>query len=175
MSSHLTRYCGATGRLLECYMASVIKIGDRWRAQVRRRNHKPATRTFATKKAADEWARSLEARIDSGAEPKSAGLVKVADLIDEYRGLREQGGRPIEPTTNVHYMLLHLAEDLGHENVLALTPARLVQWASNRKNEGAGAFTTNMELSALGTLLRHSASFLNLSLPDVTGQARPLL
>jgi integrase len=72
-------------------------------------------------------------------------------------------------------MLQHLEDDLGHESVTALTPARLVQWASARKAEGAGPYTINMELSALGTTLRHAASFLNLQLPDVTGQARPLL
>jgi integrase len=59
--------------------------------------------------------------------------------------------------------------------VTDLTPARLVQWASARKEQGAGPYTVNMELSALGTTLRHAASFMNLQLPDVTGQARPLL
>ena len=38
-------------------MASVIKIGDKWRAQVRRRHHKAETKTFRTKREADEWAR----------------------------------------------------------------------------------------------------------------------
>lgn len=156
-------------------MASVIKVGEKWRAQVRRRNHKPQTKTFRTKREADEWARSLETRIDAGAEPKSAALVKVGELIADYRKLREEGGRPIDPATNSHYMLVHLVDDLGHEAVTALTPARLVQWASNRKAEGAGVYTVNMELSALGTVLRHAASFKSLQLPDVTGQARPLL
>jgi integrase len=72
-------------------------------------------------------------------------------------------------------MLQHLEDDLGHEQVTALTPARLAKWASVRKTEGAGPWTVNQELSALGTVLRHAASFGNLTLPDVTGQARPLL
>lgn len=156
-------------------MASVIKVGDKWRAQVRRRNHKPQTQTFRTKREADEWARGVEARIDSGAEPKSAALVKLSELIDEYRKMREEGGREIDPTTNSFYMLRHLEDDLGHESVTALTPARLVQWAANRKAEGAGPYTVNMEASALGTVIRHAASFMNLQLPDVVGQARPLL
>ncbi len=156
-------------------MASVIKVGEKWRAQVRRQNHKPQTKTFRTKREADEWARSIEARIDAGAEPKSAALVKVGDLIREYREIREQGGRPVDPTTNTSYMLQHLEDDLGHEPVSALIPARLVKWASARKAEGAGPYTVNMELSCLGTTLRHAASFMNLQLPDVTGQARPLL
>lgn len=156
-------------------MASVIKIGERWRAQVRRRNHKAQTRTFRTKREADEWARGLETRIDAGAEPKSAALIRLGELIDEYRAMRESGSRPIDATSNVHYMLQHLADDLGHEPVTSLTPARLVQWASKRKAEGAGPYTINMEVSALGTVVRHAASFLNLQLPDIAGQARPLL
>ena len=156
-------------------MASVIKVGDKWRAQVRRRDHKPQTKTFRTKREAEEWGRALESRIDVGAAPKATAHYKVGDLIREYRRLREDGGRAIDPTTNTSYMLRHLEDDLGHESVVALTPARLVQWAGARKAEGAGPWTVNQELSALGTMLRHAASFANLQLPDVTGMARPLL
>lgn len=156
-------------------MASVIKVGDKWRAQVRRRDYPPQTRTFRTKAEADAWARGVESKIDAGTTPKSAALTRVRDLVQEYRGLRESGGRPIDAATNVHYMLEHIVEDLGHETVDSLTPARLVQWASKRKAEGAGPYTVNMELSCLGTTLRHVASFTNMQLPDVTGQARPLL
>lgn len=156
-------------------MASVIQIGDKWRAQVRRRNYPPQTKTFRTKAEAAAWARSIESAMDAGKAPKSAALMKVSDVIAEYRRLRSDGGRPIDPTTNSHYMLEHLDEDLGAESVEALTPAKLVQWATKRKEEGAGPYTVNMELSALGTTLRHAASFLNLQFPDVTGQARPLL
>lgn len=156
-------------------MASVIKIGERWRAQVRRKDHKPQTKTFRTKKEADEWARALESRIDVQAEPKAAAHFRVGDLIKEYRRVRAEAGREIEAATNTSYMLNHLEDDLGHEKVTALTPARLVEWASMRKAQGAGPWTVNQELSALGTMLRHAASFSNLVLPDVTGQARPLL
>lgn len=156
-------------------MASVIQLGEKWRAQVRRRNHKPQTKTFRTKREAVEWARSLEAKIDAGTTPKATASVRLGSLIEDYRRLREEGGRPIEPVTNLHYMLRHLDEDLGHELVTALTPARLMTWASARKADGAGPYTINMELSALGTMLRHVASFLGLQLPDVTGPARPLL
>jgi integrase len=156
-------------------MASILQIGDKWRAQVRRRNHKPQARTFRTKAEALAWARAIESRIDAGQEPKATSLVRVRDVLAAYRQLREDGGRPIEPTTNQHYVLEHLAEDLGHEKVADLTPQRLVQWAGMRKEQGAGPFTVNMELSALGTVLRHAAAFMNAALPDVTGAARPLL
>ena len=156
-------------------MASILQIGDRWRAQVRRQNHRPQAKTFRTKAEALAWARQVESRIDAGQEPKAAGLLRVRDLLDEYRQLREAGGRPISPTSNSEYVLRHLADDLGHERVHDLTPRRLAQWAAARKDDGAGPFTVNIELSALGTALRHAGSVLNVSLPDVVGAARPLL
>lgn len=156
-------------------MASVIKIGEKWRAQVRRRDHKPQTKTFRTKREADAWATAIEARIDAGAEPKAASRVKVGELIREYRRLREEGKRPIAAESNTRYMLAHLEQDLGNEYVTELTPERMVKWAGERKDQGAGPYTIFMELSCLGTTLRHAASFMNLQLPDVTGQARPLL
>lgn len=94
---------------------------------------------------------------------------------DHYRKLRMEIGRPIEPTTNTHYMLEHLKEDMGPELVRELTPPRLTKWAQTRQKEGAGGYTINMELSQLGTVIRHTASFLQITLPDVVGQARPML
>lgn len=96
-------------------------------------------------------------------------------VIREYRRIRLEMGRPVEPESNTHYMLEHLDEDLGAEVVADLKPDRLAKWARYRTEQGAGGYTVNMELSQLGTVLRHTASFLQLSLPDVVGTARPVL
>lgn len=156
-------------------MASFTKVGKRIRAQVRRRGFPSVAKTFATRTEAEKWARAIEARIDAGKAETAAATMVVGDAVDEYKRMREEGGREVDPATNVAYMLKHLDDDLGHERILDLTPGRLMQWAAKRKEEGAGPYTVNMELSCLGTMLRHVASFLNLQLPDVTGQARPLL
>jgi integrase len=156
-------------------MASVIQVGKKWRAQVRRKDHKPETRTFRTKKEADQWARGLESSIDAGRGPALSASTRLDHLIAEYRRIRAEGSREIDPTTNTAYMLKHLQDDLGHERVCDLTPARLVKWASTRKAEGAGPYTINMELSCLGTTLRHAGSFLGVQVPDVAGLARPTL
>lgn len=156
-------------------VASVIQVGDKWRAQVRRKGYKPQTRTFSTKKDADAWARRIEAGIDESRAEVLGEDMTVAALIGHYRRLRIELGRPIEPTTNTEYMLRHLDEDLGPERVRDLTPQRLAKWARERHSQGAGGYTVNMELSALGTAIRHTASFLGSPLPDVVGAARPLL
>ena len=156
-------------------MASVIQVGDKWRAQVRRKDHKAETKTFRTKKEAEKWARGVEAGIDAGAGPKLSASTRLAHLIAEYLKIRAEGGREVDPATNTSYMLKHLQDDLGHERVCDLTPERMVKWAKMRKDQGAGAYTVNMELSCLGTTLRHAGSFLGVQVPDVAGLARPLL
>lgn len=155
-------------------MASITKVGDRWRVQVRRSGHKSAAKTFDTRKEAEAWGRRVESGMDAG-KPVVSEAMTVGELIAAYRRARLDLGRPILPETNTHYMLAHLDEDLGAVPVPDLTPQRLVKWARMRQEQGAGGYTVNMELSALGTAIRHTSSFLNIVLPDVVGAARPLL
>lgn len=156
-------------------MASILPIKGRWRAQVRRKGHKPLARTFDSRREAEAWAREVETGIDQGRRVALSDAVTVGHLIAEFRRIRLEAGRPVEPETNTHYMLEHLAEDIGHERVADLTPTRLASWARYRHEQGAGGYTVNMEISQLGTVIRHTASFLGLRLPDVVGNARPQL
>lgn len=157
-------------------MGSVLQIGGRWRAQVRRAGHKSKSKTFDTKRDAEQWARRIEAALDQQENrPLMADEITVGELVAEFRRMRDEVGRPVSPSTNTHYMLQHLVEDLGLDRVRDLTSERLVRWARARKEQGAGGYTINMELSQLGTVIRHTAGFLKVVLPDVVGAARPLL
>lgn len=171
--------------LLECYnfcyrskpdfiMASIIQIGDKWRAQVRRKGHKTITKTHATKKAAEAWARRVEADIESGGAVVETRQ-DVAALIEKYRELRENSGRPVRDDSNTHYMLKHLEDGLGEVLASSLDTDKILSWCQLRKKEGAGPYTINMEISTLGTVLRHVGSVLRLRLPDIVGEARPSL
>lgn len=156
-------------------MASVLQIGDRWRAQIRRPGRKSISKTFDTKREAEQWARRTEAAMDEQHGAAVNADITVLELVREFRRMRDELARPIDPTSNTHYMLEHLVEDLGAERVRDLTSDRLVRWARERKQQGAGGYTVNMELSQLGTVIRHTSGFLRVSLPDVVGAARPLL
>lgn len=156
-------------------MASITQVGKRWRAQVRRAGRKSIARTFDTRREAEQWGRRIELAMDEQRPALLAEDLTVAKLIVEYRKLRADIGRPVDPVTNVHYMLEHLVEDLGPERVRELTPQRLAKWAKMRKEQGAGGYTVNMELSQLGTAIRHTGAYLQVTLPDVVGVARPLL
>lgn len=155
-------------------MASITKVGSSWRALIRRKGHKTLCKTFKTKAQAEVWARQRESEIDRGEIVAEPGVLTVLELLRAYRELRDQA-RPIADTSNEHYMLKHLEAGLGHQRVSALSTEDLVGFCQMRKEEGAGPYTINMEISKLGTALRYAGAFLKISLPDIVGQARPLL
>ena len=45
-------------------MATLVKRGDRWRAQVRRLGQAPLSKTFASRGEAAAWARDVENKIE---------------------------------------------------------------------------------------------------------------
>lgn len=151
-------------------MASIVKVGQRWRALIRRRGHKSICKTHATKAAAESWARAIEAQLDLGKPVEAAAGMTVSRLIRRYRELRDTV-RPILDTSNEHYILKHLEAGLGKRAVHGLTTDDLVDWCMKRRDEGAGPYTLNIEISKLGTVMRYAAD----DLPDVVGKARPRL
>lgn len=67
-------------------MASILKVGDAWRAQVRRKGHKSISETFSTKAQPVAWARKIEAEMDARRFNDTRGLANLTlkDLIDWY-------------------------------------------------------------------------------------------
>lgn len=154
-------------------MASILKLGGKYRAQVRRPGMKSRSKTFSTRAAAAKWARTEETKIDEGNfTSEESSSVTVGKLVQLYRERRENGARPVDDDSNENYMLQHLETDLGSFRVAGLTPKVMTEWARERSREGAGGYTINMELSKLGTVLRAMAASLNLVFPDVIGAAR---
>lgn len=159
-------------------MASIINRDGKWRALVRRKGHPSYCQTFGTKAQAVAWARQIEADIDRGRAPAAQAVLgrayTVADCIADYRKLRG-ASRPVADDSNEHYMLRALDRLLGSIDVTVLQPADLVAFCQARADEGAGPYTCNMDVGKLGTVLRLVGVHKRLALPDVVGQARPLL
>jgi integrase len=153
-------------------VASIIEINGKWRAQIRRKGHAPITKTHRTKTAAIAWAKQIEAQLDRG---EVAGpVVTVGDMLKSYRKLRDVA-RPIRDDSTEHYTLKTLERLLGSIEAAKLNTEDLVGFAQARKDEGAGPYTINCDVSKLSTVLRYASSAKNLLLPDSVGIARPLL
>lgn len=159
-------------------MASILKIGESWRALVRRKGCPSYCKTFRTKAQAEAWARRIEADIDAGRSPAAAAVMGRALLmsavIEAYRDLRARS-RPISDSSNEHYMLRHLDAGLGQLDAMRLSPTDLAGYCAARADEGAGPYTLNMEMSKLGTAMRYASAVLKIELPSAVAQARPLL
>lgn len=155
-------------------MGSIINRDGRWRALVRKKGYKAQCRTFGTKAEATAWVRRVELALEGQAPTATGDDITVAQLIQAYRKLRDQA-RPIPDSSNEHYQLKNLERLLGSYVAARLTPDDLVGFASARRDDGAGPYTVNMDVSKLGTVLRYGAASLRVSLPDVVGSARPLL
>ena len=156
-------------------MASILQVQGKWRAQIRRAGMKSITQTFRTKSQAQVWAREIEAKLDAGGAPATLDKRTVSALIADYR-LQRSKSRPIGAKSNEHYMLDHLTwHGMGAKRVEALTPDYLSGWCRDRIEDGAGPYTLNMEISQLGTVLKFAGMSGHQQLPDVVGNARPLL
>lgn len=152
-------------------MASFTEIKGKWRGLIRRKGHKEISRYFDTKAKAQIWAKDIEAQLKAGTyqEHLEQGET-VGALIRKYRLLRNKT-KPILDTSTEHYTLAQLEANLGTVNASKMTVDDLIGWAQLRKDEGAGAYTVNCDLSKLSTVLRYAGT----GLPDVIGAARPKL
>lgn len=152
-------------------MASISKVEGKWRALIRRKGYPNISKRFDTRAKAAAWARDIEGQIVAGMVPKTlASKETVAQLIDKYIKLRAST-RPILDTSTEHYTLRQLRANLGHLVAASMTVDDLLGWAASRRDDGAGPYTINCDLSKLGTVIRYASD----GLPDVIGAARPKL
>jgi integrase len=147
-------------------VASIIQVKGRWRVQIRRKGAKTQTKTFDTKAQAERWAKGQEV-------PHKEGKT-LAEVIQAYRELRVKAKRPVDDTSSEHYTLNTLSDRLGHLLVDRMVAKDLVDFASARLEE-CSPTTINMDISKLGTVMRHVSALEQTPCNDVVGAARPLL
>jgi len=152
-------------------VANITQIGGKYRAQIRRKGHKHISKWFDGERQAVVWARGIEAQMDAGLAPVTQPAQDtIAALVKRYRQMRGHT-RPILDTSTEHYTLKQLERELGPLVAARIITDDLVAWAQRRRDQDAGPYTINMDLSKLSTVLRYAGE----GLPDVVGTARPKL
>jgi len=68
-------------------MASIVKRGNFWRTQIRRKGYEPQSQTFDTKQEAQAWARSIEGKMDRGVfiSRKEVEQTTLREAIERYK------------------------------------------------------------------------------------------
>lgn len=155
-------------------MASILKVGTRWRALVRKAGH-VRCQTFGSRALASSWASTIEQEID---QLKATGFlqpkgVTVGDLIDRYT--REV--YPVKPWGRSKSADLALLKArLGHELASNLNHERLMETFQDMHEGGAGGVTLSARAGYLVTLLSTAKDVWRLNVPlDAAQSARHAL
>lgn len=134
-------------------MASIIKRPDgRWQAQVRRSGLKSVSKTFAAKRDADAWARSIEGKILTG-DHAERSRVTIADVISAYEELHAGPGHRAFSRSKAAALKI-IGRHMGTQRIADLTATQFRDFVARRERDGAGPATITMDLSYLGTVLR---------------------
>ncbi len=153
-------------------MGSIIKIGDKHRAQFRRKGVAAQTRTFGTKILAERWLKRLEADHDAS----RTGIVTpsrelLGDLIDRYT-LEVGKSKPFGK--NKTSVLRLVKGHLGDVEAGYLTPERLVDYVvDDREISGV---TASIDLTYLKGVLKFARALWRLNVtPSIVDDAREIL
>lgn len=153
-------------------MGSIIKIGEKHRAQFRRKGVAPQTRTFSTQILAQKWLTRLEADFDAGRTGVSMpAKEKLGPLIDRYT---EEIGKSKPFGKNKESVLAFLKRYMGDESVGSLHAERLVDYiVSDREIHGV---TASIDLTYLKGVLKVARALWRVNVaPGIVDDAREIL
>lgn len=144
-------------------MASICKIGSKWRALVRKGGH-VRCKTFGTRALAKAWATTIEQEID---QLKSTGYLQpkgltLADLIDRYT--REV--YPLKPWGRSKTADLNLLKaKLGGTLASNLDHEQLMKAFAEMQDDGAGGVTISARVGYLIVVLETAKDVWRLNVP----------
>jgi len=133
----------------EAEVATITKRGNSWSVQIRRKGYPSCARSFATKKAAAQWAIEQEAAILTGQASPAQTIPRnltLRSIVEEYLEKVTPTKRSCETE---RYRLKQLLRDPIAETPLCnVTPAVIASYR-DRRMRSVGAGTIRRELSLL--------------------------
>ena len=136
-------------------MATILKRGSRWRAQIRRQGQRALSKSFANKTEAAAWAREIESKIDRGQSIDAGRRVTLSELICVYR---EQVAAAKGMSRSKAQAVEKIEKLLGPRRLVELKTSVFVEFCKKRETEGAGPATILQDFSYIGTVLRHGGA-----------------
>ncbi len=127
-------------------MAYISQHGAYWRAEVRKRGHKPIDRTFDTRQQAQQWAERTEAEITIGAyvDRTEAERTTLHDALDRYlREVVPSKRYPDQERTRIARWQKH---DLAWRTLANLRGADFAKYRDARRADGRAENTIRLEL-----------------------------
>ncbi len=138
-------------------MATIVKVGERWRAQIRIKGHPSVAQTFDKRAQAIAWADKAEGAMRNGGFSDARALAdfSIADLLDRYT---EEIGA-IKPFGRSKLGALEMIRrHMGAITLASLNDDAIIAYAKKRAAIGAGGVTISLELTYLGGILKVARS-----------------
>lgn len=130
-------------------MAYISQRNEYWRAEIRRRGHKPVYRTFDTKQQAQKWARQVEGEMDAGAyvDRSVAERTTLADALKRYRKeIAPEKRHPYQEERRIDQWLDH---DLAYRTLGNLRGVDFAKYRDARRAAGRAENTIRLELQVI--------------------------
>ncbi|MEM8790855.1 MAG: site-specific integrase, partial [Pseudomonadota bacterium] len=132
-------------------MASIRQRNGKWQVQIRRKGHKPLSRSFDTKTAAKQWARQAETGLELGRihEPKPIDNTQPAifrELLSRYL-LEEIPKKKARKSGEPYWLSKMLAEPLADKKLSVIRTIDFAEYRDNRLESGMAPASVKRELS----------------------------
>lgn len=133
-------------------MAYIKKRGEYWRAEVRRKGHKPTYRTFDSQAEAQKWARRIEADIDTGfyVDNSAAEKFTLGEALEQYR--RDVAAKKRHPIQENGRIDRWLRNDLCFRTLANLRGVDFARYRDHRREQGRAENTIRLELRLVSHL-----------------------
>ena len=133
-----------------------------WRVRVRRVDGPALTKSFALKKDAETWARSIEKKLDDGEVVASSEARKrtLADAIDRYLSVTLPQSKHQKNAAEQTRMLTWWKDEIGSRALVSITPATIAEIRDRLAKEKLpngkrrSGSTINRRITALSACLR---------------------
>ena len=158
-------------------MATIQKRRNNYRVQIRRRGHRPQTKTFPNMTDAKRWASIVEGQIDAGAtdqptaiiaDPEPANVsVTLSEALERYqreitptkKGAKQEGSR----------IRVWLRDPLSDKSLSDIRLPHVAQWRDQKLAEGKAPSTIRNALTIISQVYDVAASEW-----DMEGLANPV-
>lgn len=146
-------------------MASIIQIGDKHRAQIRRKGQPTMTKTFASLEQAQEWARAQESIAKSSKDKAKAG-VTLAQVIKRYQDEEKSAGK------TANDVMGYLTRGLGSIQLDKMTDDDIVAYIKGKKfSPASGA----LHFSFLRSVMKMASVGWGYNVPDILDHTKDRL
>ena len=146
-------------------MATYRKRCGKWHLEIRKKFHKPISKTFALKEDAERYAREIESKIDQGilTTYDEAGKTTLRDLLERYRLeiTAKKKGAEVEDYKIKYLQALQISEN----TLLRVTPTKIAKLRDSL-SESRKAGTVNKYLSFISNCWNLARKEWGIALPE---------